>query len=99
MFFVGIFLLATAATVSASKKRHDLSSYVLTDTGTVKGGNAFPGVSRPFGMVKLGPDLENGQDSYSGFQPDGEFTGFSMLHEHGTGGAPKYGVPPESMMM
>ncbi|KAG7120083.1 putative secreted glycosidase like protein [Verticillium longisporum] len=92
MFFVGIFLLATAATVSASKKRHDLSSYVLTDTGTVKGGNAFPGVSRPFGMVKLGPDLENGQDSYSGFQPDGEFTGFSMLHEHGTGGAPKYGV-------
>lgn len=43
-------------------------------------------------MVKLGPDLENGRDSYSGFQPDGEFTGFSMLHEHGTGGAPKYGV-------
>lgn len=43
-------------------------------------------------MVKLGPDLYNGADSYSGYQPDGNFIGFSMLHESGTGGAPKYGV-------
>ncbi|KAM0328018.1 hypothetical protein ACHAQA_005419 [Verticillium albo-atrum] len=91
MLAVGVFMLATAAAV-ASKDHYDLASYVLTDTGTINGGNAFPGVSRPFGMVKLGPDLENGRDSYSGYQPDGEFTGFSMLHEHGTGGAPKYGV-------
>lgn len=68
---------------------------ILTDvsqTGTVAGGNAFPGVSRPLGMVKIGPDLENGVDAYSGYLPDGHFIGFSMLHEHGTGGAPKYGV-------
>lgn len=43
-------------------------------------------------MVKLGPDLYTGSDSYSGYQPTGEFIGFSMLHESGTGGAPKYGV-------
>jgi putative alpha-1,2-mannosidase len=43
-------------------------------------------------MVKLGPDLYTGRDSYSGYQPGGVFNGFSMLHEHGTGGAPKYGV-------
>lgn len=43
-------------------------------------------------MVKLGPDLFTGSDSYSGYQPSGNFTGFSMLHESGTGGAPKYGV-------
>jgi putative alpha-1,2-mannosidase len=49
-------------------------------------------VTWPLGMVKLGPDLENGADSYSGYQPNGNFTGFSMLHESGTGGAPKYGV-------
>lgn len=61
-------------------------------TGTIAGGNTFPGVTRPLGMVKLGPDLYNGQDSYSGYQPDGKFIGFSMLHESGTGGAPKYGV-------
>ncbi|KAK7743180.1 hypothetical protein SLS53_004265 [Cytospora paraplurivora] len=51
------------------------------------------GVSWPFGMVKLGPDLEDGKiDAYSGFLPRGMVTGFSMLHESGTGGAPKYGV-------
>ncbi len=43
-------------------------------------------------MAKLGPDLYTGSDSYSGYQPTGVFTGFSMLHESGTGGAPKYGV-------
>lgn len=43
-------------------------------------------------MVKLGPDLYTGSDSYSGYQATGNFTGFTMLHESGTGGAPKYGV-------
>src|SRR3569833_727481 len=60
--------------------------------GTEAGGNTFPGVSAPFGMVKLGPDLYTGSDSYSGYQPTGVFNGFSMLHERGPGGAPKYGV-------
>lgn len=61
-------------------------------TGSINGGNTFPGVSRPLGMVKLGPDLYTGKDAYSGYAPDGQFIGFSMLHESGTGGAPKYGV-------
>ncbi|KAH8667336.1 glycosyl hydrolase [Tricladium varicosporioides] len=44
-------------------------------------------------MVKLGPDLLNtGTDSYSGYLPKGRFSGFSMMHEQGTGGAPKYGT-------
>lgn len=46
----------------------------------------------PFGIIKLGPDLYTGSDSYSGYQSTGNFTGFSLLHESGTGGAPKYGV-------
>lgn len=59
-------------------------------------------MARPLGIVKLGPDLYGhtevfpgqfvGTDAYSGYLPDGNFTGFSMLHESGTGGAPKYGV-------
>ena len=53
----------------------------------------FPGVSRPFGMVKLGPDLSSGTtDAYSGYLSSGNVFGFSMTHESGTGGAPKYGV-------
>jgi putative alpha-1,2-mannosidase len=51
------------------------------------------------GMVKLGPDLYTGSDSYSGYQPTGNFTGFSMLHESGTGGAPKYGVISQMPVM
>lgn len=44
-------------------------------------------------MVKLGPDLfKQGTDAYSGYLPDGAFSGFSMMHEQGTGGAPKYGT-------
>ena len=54
----------------------------------------FPGVvSGPFSVVKLGPDVtQNGVDGYSGYQPQGNITGFSLTHESGTGGAPKYGV-------
>ena len=43
-------------------------------------------------MVKLGADVFSGVDNYSGNSPNGNFTGFSMMHESGTGGAPKYGV-------
>jgi putative alpha-1,2-mannosidase len=44
-------------------------------------------------MVKLGPDLLSGNtDAYSGYLPTGEFSGFSLMHEQGTGGAPKYGT-------
>lgn len=50
-------------------------------------------------MVKLGPDLYDGSDSYSGYDVDGNFTGFSMLHESGTGGAPKYGVVSQMPVM
>ncbi|KAL7628100.1 hypothetical protein AAE478_002297 [Parahypoxylon ruwenzoriense] len=70
----------------------DLSQFVLPGTGSINGGNTFPGVSLPFGVVKVGPDLYTGSDSYSGYQPTGNFIGFSLLHESGTGGAPKYGV-------
>ena len=54
----------------------------------------FPGVcSQPYSMVKLGPDVEDDdEDAYSGYLPTGLVWGFSMMHESGTGGAPKYGV-------
>lgn len=54
----------------------------------------FPGVcAAPHAMVKLGPDVESGTtDAYSGYLPEGQIWGFSMMHESGTGGAPKYGV-------
>jgi predicted alpha-1,2-mannosidase len=67
---------------------------IISSQGTKVGGNRFPGVvAAPFAMVKLGPDVESGKtDAYSGYLPSGSIWGFSMMHESGTGGAPKYGV-------
>ncbi|KAF4126465.1 Glycosyl hydrolase family 92 [Geosmithia morbida] len=84
--------LAMSFATAKAAEHGDLSQYALTDTGSIKNGNTFPGVARPLGIVKLGPDLYNGFDAYSGYKEDGKFTGFTMLHESGTGGAPKYGV-------
>jgi hypothetical protein len=66
----------------------------ITSQGTQGGGNRFPGVvAAPFAMVKLGPDVQSANiDAYSGYLPQGKIFGFSMMHESGTGGAPKYGV-------
>ncbi|KAI1470214.1 glycoside hydrolase family 92 protein [Daldinia caldariorum] len=85
-------VLGLSAAQATKFEAHDPTQFVLPFTGSVNGGNTFPGVSLPFGMVKLGPDLYTGSDSYSGYQSNGNFTGFSLLHESGTGGAPKYGV-------
>ncbi|KAH7333292.1 glycosyl hydrolase family 92-domain-containing protein [Rhexocercosporidium sp. MPI-PUGE-AT-0058] len=54
----------------------------VSRTGTKGVGNSFPGVARPFGIVKLGLDLlVSGTDSYSGYLPNGNFSGFSMMHD------------------
>ncbi|PVH97842.1 glycoside hydrolase family 92 protein [Periconia macrospinosa] len=70
------------------------SQHVNVFMGTTGGGNRFPGVvAAPFAMVKLGPDVKNGNaDAYSGYLEQGNVWGFSLMHESGTGGAPKYGV-------
>jgi putative alpha-1,2-mannosidase len=49
----------------------------------------------PFAPVKLGPDFLYGKgEAYAGYLPDtgALVTGFSMMHQSGIGGAPKYGV-------
>ncbi|KAJ5656119.1 hypothetical protein N7507_008069 [Penicillium longicatenatum] len=85
--------MITGITLMALAAGEDLTQHVDIFMGTEGGGNNFPGAVRPFGMVKLGPDLLlSGTDSYSGYLPDGNFSGFSMMHEQGTGGAPKYGT-------
>ncbi|KAI9844604.1 MAG: hypothetical protein M1837_005456 [Sclerophora amabilis] len=83
------FLLCLAAVVDAQV---DYTQHVRPFLGTAGGGNMFPGVARPFGMAKLGPDVYNGADAYSGYLPTGDVNGYSMMHVSGTGGAPKYGT-------
>ncbi|CAG8957363.1 hypothetical protein HYFRA_00010789 [Hymenoscyphus fraxineus] len=86
-------LLIISLLVLEIQAQEDYSKYVKVLSGTENGGNNFPGVARPHGMVKIGPDLlKEGTDSYSGYLVDGNFSGFSLMHEQGTGGAPKYGT-------
>lgn len=55
------------------------------------GGNTFVGAAVPFGMVKLGPDMENfdSRPSSFGYMSGGRILGFSHLHLSGASG--KYG--------
>lgn len=87
-----------AAFVSAAFSQQALSQQTADPDvdvffGTQKGGNVFPGSTRPFGMVKMGVDtIGSSSGLFSGYANDGKIAGISMMHESGTGGSPEYGV-------
>ncbi|KAI1815686.1 glycoside hydrolase family 92 protein [Poronia punctata] len=60
------------------------------------GGDIFVGGAVPFGVVKMGIDTYEENITFAtlngGWTPKGLVTGISMMHEHGTGGGPKYGL-------
>ncbi|CAI7656121.1 unnamed protein product [Penicillium pancosmium] len=61
--------------------------------GSTAGGNVFTGASLPYGLAKPVADVD-GQNT-GGFSTDGSnVTGFSSLHDSGTGGNPSLGVFP-----
>ncbi|KAL4779572.1 glycosyl hydrolase family 92-domain-containing protein [Aspergillus varians] len=63
------------------------------------GGDFFVGGARPFGVAKVGIDTTTTNWSMAmlngGWTPDGHVTAITMMHESGTGGAPKYGMIPQ----
>ena len=73
------------------KSADDYTHYVDPFIGVDWGGNTFVGSAIPFGMVKLGPDMQNfdGRRSGFGYSSNGEILGFSHLHLSGAQG--KYG--------
>ena len=77
--------------VSAQQHVAPLFSYVDPYIGVDWGGNTFIGSAVPFGMVKLGPDMETFDHRPSGFgySSDGAILGFS--HTHLSGAQGKYG--------
>lgn len=65
--------------------------YVNPLIGASNGGNVFPGASLPYGMAKAVADTNSGSNQ-GGFTLDGSnITGFSVLHDSGTGGSPSLG--------
>lgn len=68
-------------------------SYVDPLIGSQDGGNVFPGATLPYGLAKAVADVD-GQNT-GGFGSDGSnVTGFSSVHDSGTGGNPSLGNFP-----
>jgi predicted alpha-1,2-mannosidase len=95
-----LILLSSAAMLQPvqGKNAHAGSNTSPDHTGSVDpfigvdwGGNTFVGSAIPFGMVKLGPDMEtfDGRRSGFGYSSYGVILGFSHLHLSGAQG--KYG--------
>ena len=64
----------------------DILGFVDPLIGTANGGHVFAGATLPFGMAKAVPDSVN--DGQGGFSTTGggPITGFSHMHDSGTGG-------------
>ncbi|KAI0922609.1 hypothetical protein AcV5_009537 [Taiwanofungus camphoratus] len=65
----------------------DPASLVNLFVGTTNGGHVFPGATLPHGMVKVGMDTDSpGNQAGYDANPIYNVTGFSQLHDDGTGG-------------
>ena len=84
-------LMAGVTTHTQVKAARDYTSNVDPFIGVDWGGNTFVGSTIPYGMVKLGPDMEtfDGRRSGFGYSSYGDILGFSHLHLSGAQG--KYG--------
>lgn len=92
--FLAVFLLSPSlAQRYQNTSSFDVFQYVNQFIGTFNGGNVFAGASLPYGMAKAVADV-SGQNT-AGFASDGSnVTGFSSMHDSGTGGNPSLGNFP-----
>ncbi|KAI0319723.1 hypothetical protein OF83DRAFT_745538 [Amylostereum chailletii] len=75
-------------TRTCAQSTADPASFVNLFIGTTNGGHVFPGATLPHGMVKAGMDTDT-PGAQAGYDSDPSFnvTGFSSLHNSGTGGS------------
>ncbi|TVY84705.1 putative secreted glycosidase [Lachnellula suecica] len=85
--------LAVSQNTTYQNSTFDPISYVNQLIGTDNGGNVFAGATQPYGMAKAVADVD-GQNT-AGFSTDSSnVTGFSHMHDSGTGGNPSLGNFP-----
>ncbi|KAL4895362.1 glycosyl hydrolase family 92-domain-containing protein [Aspergillus ambiguus] len=76
-----------------SAPKVDVLDFVDPLIGTANGGHSFAGATLPFGMAKAVADTMG--ENQAGFATDTtNVTGFSHMHDSGTGGAPSLGNFP-----
>ncbi|OJJ49714.1 hypothetical protein ASPZODRAFT_22445 [Penicilliopsis zonata CBS 506.65] len=79
------------AAENSSVYDYDVLQYVDPLIGSSNGGNVFAGASVPYGMAKAVADTDS-ENNQGGFAFDGsKITGFSNMHDSGTGGSPSLG--------
>lgn len=59
--------------------------------GSSNGGNVFAGAALPYGMAKAVADTNSGSNQGGFTLDDSNVTGFSLMHDSGTGGSPSLG--------
>lgn len=96
VFRLSVLLLSCLALPLAAQQKAQApathhSADVYPFLGVDWGGNTFVGAARPFGTVKVGPDMQtfDGRPSGFGYLSGGTILGFSQLHLSGASG--KYG--------
>ncbi|CEN62337.1 Putative Alpha-1,2-mannosidase family protein [Aspergillus calidoustus] len=99
-FLLIALLLATIALGDASApfrsavEEYEVIQYVNPLIGSTNGGNVFAGATIPYGMAKAVADTDS-RSNQGGFTLDSSrITGFSSLHDSGTGGQPSLGNFP-----
>ncbi|OTA55891.1 glycoside hydrolase family 92 protein [Hypoxylon sp. EC38] len=89
-----VVLTFVATAIGNAAAAFDPLSYVDQLIGSRNGGNIFPGATLPYGMAKAVADTTSGSNQ-GGFTLDGTpISGFSAMHDSGTGGSPSLGNFP-----
>ncbi|KAF2834004.1 hypothetical protein CC86DRAFT_312256 [Ophiobolus disseminans] len=79
--------------IASQTPKSDVLDWVDPLIGSRSGGNVFAGATLPYGMAKAVADVDG--ENTGGFSTDGSnITGFSALHDSGTGGNPSLGNFP-----
>ncbi|KAI1100909.1 glycoside hydrolase family 92 protein [Jackrogersella minutella] len=92
--FGSVALAIAATTIGNAAADYDPLTFVDQLIGSQNGGNVFPGATLPYGMAKAVADTTSGSNQ-GGFTLDGTpISGFSAMHDSGTGGSPSLGNFP-----
>ncbi|CAI7579832.1 unnamed protein product [Penicillium bialowiezense] len=87
-------LLLSVSVLAHTAHAYDVLQYINPLIGSANGGNVFPGASLPYGMAKAVADTDS-ESNQGGFAyENGSVTGFSSMHDSGTGGSPSLGNFP-----
>lgn len=87
IFVAILIVLVVVNAFSGDEPRDDILKFIDPLIGTGPGGHVFAGATLPFGMAKPVADVSG--EKMGGFASDrSQVTGFSHLHDSGTGGSP-----------